>query len=487
MDRIFQINGFDWWESDDLVKWPTNSFYSWENIEIRKNLSALQLSPKLEDTWWVFDDNITYMVNLETLWVSTGWIIVCLENGKLFLDWVLKQTIATWTTPHNRIYGIWVNEDTWWTQYVYYISWTSSWTWRIHRSTTNLWTFDINHISYSVSPWNTGFVWVINDAWLLFIATRNKVFQLDKSEVFEELLVLPNQEEIMWFTQFQGNFKVYSNAVNTWLQYVWDWSTAAPRYRQEWINQPVLWVVNDWAFDYAVLWFNEFYSDLYLISWTQKQEIRVNLETASYSRILDWFMSIREWIIYISWWKTGQSDNYGIYTYNNYYPWAKKSLVQSYSWTSFAFSHHAHSTATSYYASADDKVYKMNNNNPPDDYATSWYVVTNIYQGFMWEEKTFNYMKVWFKLNWWEIKVYARTSMSLDSETTWILIKTIDNATYWNKKSVRIDANELNNNWKNLWTFNEIQLKFELTPSVTWNKTPELYQPTTWLKIINNN
>ena len=77
---------------------------------------------------------------------------------------------------------------------------------------------------------------------------------------------------------------------------------------------------NDGAFDYAVLGFNANYSDLYLISGTQKQELRVNLESATSSRTLNRYMSIREAIVYISGGSSGESTLNGVYTFGNYYP-----------------------------------------------------------------------------------------------------------------------------------------------------------------------
>jgi len=68
-------------------------------------------------------------------------------------------------------------------------------------------------------------------------------------------------------------------------------------------------VVNDGANDYAVLGYNASYSDLYIISGTQKQELRVNLEAAGYARTLDGYLSIREAIVYISGGFTGESSN----------------------------------------------------------------------------------------------------------------------------------------------------------------------------------
>ncbi len=488
MQRILDIQGFSWWESDDIIKWPTNSFYSGENVEVRKDLSSVQLSPLLEDTGWVFDDDISYMVNLETLWVQNGGIVVCLDNGKIFLDWVLKETLDTWTNAHNEVIGISVNENLSWTQYVYYITATTFGAWKIFRSETDLDTADFTSFSrdYTVSSWNTGFVWIINQTGLVYIATANKVFLMESDEIVQEFLILPEQEDIKWFTEFQGQFKIYTTVVNTGVQYVWDWVSEAPSYRQEWNNQPVLWVVNDWAYDYAVLGFNRSYSNLYEIAGTQKRLLRANLSTANYSRRLDKYLSIRDWLIYISGGQSGQSENYWIYTYGNYFPWTPRSLVQSVSLWTDAFLHHAHNISVSYFACADDKVYKISQNNPPDDYAASGYVVTNMYQWYLWEEKAFDYMKVWFKLNGWEIKIYARTEMSLSSETAWKLIKTLDDANYWDKRYCRIDANELNNNSVWLWTFNELQMKFELTPNGSGSMTPLLWAVTTWLKVIND-
>lgn len=480
MDRIWQIDSFNGWESDDIIKWPANSFYQWENIEVRKNLSALQLAPLLTDTGWVFDDNISYMCNLETLWVENWGILVCLENWKIYLDWVLKTTFSTGTSAHDEIKWIGVNENLLWTQYVYYITKTSFGNGKIHRSTTDLATFNVSYREFTVASGNSGFVGVINDTGLMYLAINNKILLMEQDEIVQDFLLLPKQEVIAGFTQFQWKFKIYSNLINTWVQYTWDWISEAISYRQEWINQPILWVVNDWSSDYATLWFNENYSWLFQIQGTQKSKIRTNLKASNNSRILNKYLSIREGVIYISWGRTWQSNNYGVYTYWNYYPWTARSLIQSYSWVE-KFQQHCHKDTLSYFATVDDKVYTISHNNPPSTYATSGYVVTNMYQGFIWEEKSFNYMKLWFKLNWWEIKIYARTDMW----ATWNLFKTIDNTAYWNVKSIRIDKNEVMESGTELWTLNEVQLKFELFSSAWGTNTPEVYQPTTWLTSTN--
>lgn len=166
-ERIFDLQWFSWWESDDFYKWPADSFYSWENIEIRKNLSWVQIEAVLADTWWTFDSQIACMVSLNTLWIVWGWIITCLYNWKIYLNWwsettwALKTTLATWTASWDKIYGVWVNEVSG-TQYVYFISSTSSWTWKIHRSTIALdFTWWVSYRTYTVSSWTTSFIWII--------------------------------------------------------------------------------------------------------------------------------------------------------------------------------------------------------------------------------------------------------------------------------------------------------------------------------------
>ena len=140
--------------------------------------------------------------------------------------------------------------------------------------------------------------------------------------------------------------------------------------------------MNDGAFDYAILGFSNTYSGLYLISGTQKQELRVNLEASAASRILDGYMSIRKGMVYINGGKSGESNNYGVYTFGNYYPGTPKSLVQSYTLSTTAFLFHSHSTAESYFACGDGKVYQIEHNSPPTTLgvAATGFVVSNMYQ-----------------------------------------------------------------------------------------------------------
>lgn len=477
--RIINTTWFTWWESDSPYTWPDKSFYRSEDLEVRKNLAWVYLSPELLDTNRTISGNILCMVDLQTLWVSSWKVLITTDNWHTYLDWVAWPTLVDWISNYNKVIWVAVNEITW-VQYLYLFTrnnWTTA---QIHRFLTDLSSPNLDYRQYTVdwvvSP--TNFV-AVNYVWEVYFAVWNRVNIIDKNEVVTNYLILPAREQITWFTQYLWDFRVYSRYENTWIQYKWDWASQQPSYRQEWINQPVLSVINDWAVDYAIIWFNQYYSDLYRIDWTQKTELRVNLENSN-ERTLAWVMSIRESIVYISWKRWWLStDKYGIFTYWNYFPWTNKSLVMSYCGTDdYSFTHHCHRLTESYFASNDNKVYKISNANPSATYQPTWYLEIHIYQWFNWEDKTFNKLKIWFKLNWWQIDIYART----DFTSAYSLIKSITTAEYGSVKRCYLYANWLANA---LWTFNELQLKYVLIAK--WDKTasPILYPPTTWLDVVN--
>ena len=476
--RIFDITSFSWGESDSYTAWPKNSFYSWENIEIRKDLSGVTLTSKLVDTWWSISGDIIFMENLEKYGFSG--IVVATDTGNVYLDGTLKKTLASGTSAHNRIIGMWAMKISW-TNYLYFITRTASWAGKIHRSTTNLATWNEWYKSFdTVNGASSTYAYSISINWEINFAINNCIINIDVAETVSTLLTLPEIESVVGFTQFQNQYKIYANFWTTGVQYIWDWTATAADYRQEWDNLNVVSVVNNGAYDYAILWkvWSEAYNDLYLISGTQKQELRVNLEASNYSRVFNWYMSIREDIVYISGGKTGESSNYGIYTYGNYYPWTSKSLVQSYSLGVNSFLFHVHSWAASYFANNDDKVYKIEHNNPPTTnwMATSWYVTTLMYEGNVWEELTFLKTILAYELETGtSIKLYCRTNFGV----SWNLIKEITDNT---KKHIRISANEIQS--LNLGKFYGIQFKIELIGNSYY--TPKAKRLTTYLNVVNN-
>ena len=478
--RIFDIQGFTGGESDDITRWPKDSFYSGENIEVRKNLNGVILAPKMTDTWWSISGDIIFMENLAKFGYSG--IVVATDTWNVYLNGTLKTTFAIWTTAWNRIMAMWVMVVSG-TTYFYYCTQTSYWEGKIHRSTTNLWTWNTSYRSFTTANGSSPKVKAISWGGEVFFAINNCIVWLDGVEVCTIRLELPELEKAYGFTYFQNNYKIYTNVGNQWVQYYWDWIDTAPSYRQVWDNQNILDVVNNWAYDYAILGFNwtESYNDLYIISGTQKEPVRVNLEANTYSRIFDGYMSVREDIIYVSGGKSGESDNYWVFTYGNYYPWTPKSLTQSYSHNSTnKVLMHVHDSASSYFATQDDKVYQIIHNNPPTNYATSGYVVSQMYEWNSWEEYTFDRSLIAFDLQTWtSIKIYYRTEIG----GSWNLAKTIDYATYGAKHHCVLSANEVIGAWVTLWVFSTLQIKIELIANNGY--TPKCKRITTILKTVN--
>ena len=96
IERIWDIQSFKGGESDDIYQGPKDSFYFGENVDVRKDLSATILAPKLNDVGWTISGTMTAMANLETLGVgTTSGIIVCTATGRIYLNGTLKHTLST--------------------------------------------------------------------------------------------------------------------------------------------------------------------------------------------------------------------------------------------------------------------------------------------------------------------------------------------------------------------------------------------------------
>jgi hypothetical protein len=142
---------------------------------------------------------------------------------------------------------------------------------------------------------------------------------------------------------------------------------------------------------------------------------------------------------------------------------------------------HSHSTAESYFACADGKVYYIEHSNPATTtgVATSGYVVSHIYQWSILNEMSINKIRIGFTLPTnTVINIYLRDNLW----GAWLLAKTIDTANYAGKKTVTIYESEINDIW--IGNFNDIQVKLEMI----WygSTTPVIRRCTIFLYDINN-
>jgi len=228
-----------------------------------------------------------------------------------------------------------------------------------------------------------------------------------------------------------------------------------------------------------IVGYNQAYADLVRFAGTQMQELRVNLEASAESREFYGYLSVREGIVYISGGRSGQSDEYGVYTYGNYFPWTSKSLVLNYALSTNRFTFHAHSEVYSYFACVDNKVYKIEHNNPPTSFADSGYVVSEVHNGAIWEELSLEDLRIAFETNGGTIKIYVRTSF--DVWASFLLIKEITSADYGTKKYCKVNRNE----WLStvsLGSQEEYQFKIELIRWATTTSTPVVKRFTAFIK-----
>lgn len=475
-DRIFDITSFSGWETDRYTEWQKNSFYAWENIEIRRTSPYATLSWRLVDTWWSFDWNIVHMEYLWYLWLWN--VITCTSSGKIYIDWTLKTTLSTWNSSWDKVRAVW---RMWNYYYLISESYTSTWEFKIHRANSDFSSFNVSYRSWTVAWWITAsWVKAISINWQVVFWIVNKIFTLYSTETVNESLALPTIENIVWMTQFQDKFRIYTNLFTTWVQYIWDWVATAPDYRTPYENWQFLSVTWDWAYDYGVMWWDQWYWDLYIISGTQRELIRANTPWESRSRLFYEWISVSNWMIYISWAWTWDSNNYGIYTYWNMYPWQQKSLVQQYSSNdTIRLKFHWHWSENSWFSWTDNKVYKVSNTISlwRQD---SWYIDSMFYEWNRFEELLFDKMNIAYELDdLTSIKIYVRTSMN----DSFQLIKEITDTT---KKHVRISANEIKS--LNLGKFYWIQIRCELITTFwdSWGNTPKIKRITTYLNVVNN-
>lgn len=471
---VWDINSYNW-EQDSQYLWQQGAFNSSLWVDVRKEPPFVKLSSKMTEEW-AFDSNILFMINLEDFWLT--WILTCLENGKINLNWTLKHTLSDWTSAYNKV--IWVSYNVVsWTPYLYYFTKTSSWSYKVYKSDTSVTSWSFTTVwTYTTRTGNTQIYYpTINANERILAWIWNRIIEIDNTDIKTDLITFWDNEHIVKITEFQNSYRVYtsiitsSSILSTWKQYLWDWLDNAYEYVINWNNQPIQAVTQNWAYDYAITGHSEFYSDLYKISWSQKSLSLVNLEEnliAWKKRLFNPYISVRTDIIYISW-ENKEWINC-IYSLWNYYPWFANATVAEYAKTTSDdgeyFTFHCHSNQKSYFANVNDKVYSISYINPPT-YFNNGYIISKKWTwNWLHTLKSIDYMYQWYKLeSGTSIKIYAS-----NWNWTFKLLKEITDTT---KKWVRIESNEFKS--LDLWDFYELELKYELITTDT-SKTPALWR-----------
>lgn len=439
----------------DVTKFQSGTFW----IDYRSEPDGIKLL-STQTEYGSYDSNPIAMLDLAE-YGSSG-KIVCLANGKIYLDGTLKTTI----TGNKDITSVFVMTYSS-TQYVYYVA-----TDTIHRSTINLGTFVEDVVTFDGESskkfairFPTGF---------FFTGWNHKIFQLDNTQVNTEVLALPDDGYITGFTRFQDQYKIYwtQDGGGKSIEYLWDGFSSTILYSVSFDNLPIYGAVSMGASDYVVTG-TTLYSDLYEIQWTTKALRVSNYEGSSNLRQLLPTMYARNDDVFIA------SKN-GVYRYGSYYPGFPRSLgldfpISNVSDVLFVYVYKETLYVWVQIIWPSYKVYSYNLSTPPTEYVASGEIISMVFDGgSKFSKKTSQEMRIAFDSNatnpkfnrWGNVSIYTRKKPS-DSFT---LIRTMASDT---SDEAVISSSELQAAWIGDWTMIELKLKLERwsttkSPFVRW-------------------
>lgn len=174
----------------DVTKFQSGTY----SIDARSEPDGVKLL-SVQTEYGSYDSNPIAFLDLAE-YGSNG-KIVCLTNGKVYLDGTLKHTFA----GNKDVTAMFVMTYSG-TQYVYYVA-----TDTIHRSTLSLGTFVEDIVAFDGESAKK---FAIRFPLGFFITSgSHNVYQLDNTQVITKVIALPDDGYITGFTNFQDQYKVY--------------------------------------------------------------------------------------------------------------------------------------------------------------------------------------------------------------------------------------------------------------------------------------
>jgi hypothetical protein len=269
-------NNFSWWLADQKYQAPQWRYFKWYWFNTTWYDVRPTSSPGLVHT---YTETINAIFNTQKVnWSNNN--IIWLNNGQIYENTTLRATIAG---TSKQGYNIGYMKPFWETNYkLYYFHYTIPviWVKNIHRSNLNWWGFQENYRSFTSTDWNPFIVPPINpnrmlikNEWDRILFTYfNELWQIDATEVVSKILSFPSEQNIVWLTEFQWEYKIYTTA---WFAssriYLWGWTDVdeAPKLNVDLKWLAITWWVQWlWAYDYMVADWN-----FYQVAWVQYQEL----------------------------------------------------------------------------------------------------------------------------------------------------------------------------------------------------------------------
>jgi hypothetical protein len=313
----------------------------------------------------------------------------------------------------------------------------------------------------------------------IYFVNKNLFCKIDSAYTVTVLFTADISNTFTWLTFFQDQFRAYStyNSDSSSISLsgkMFLFSTSLltqPQYIVDWDNLPIIWATNSRGSDYVIAWYSQSSSDLYVVSGTQAQPVKTNME---WNTNLRWFSSYLRAIasrfddVYIGW-LYGASNTW-VFKYWKQYTWANNILTQLVNISGTIYSIVC-TNAFSYFGIVDGstyKVYKFEHQTPPSlYYASIGEIISNVTDlGNPYQYKSLLQFDIAYDCDnsytavphGGTITLYARK----DSSDSWTTITTNTPASWIG--SIRITANEIRALW--FGDFYQLELKLKLEPKL---------------------
>lgn len=457
-DLAIVWNNFVWWIADQKYQAPAGRYYTWYNVDTRRfDVQPKQLNKLLR----TYSANITCVFNQWPVWDDYN--IIWTDDWKIYYDnettSTLKATLSLWKQWQKIGYmRVWTDYKL----YYFHDTIPSITPKYIHRSDVDWNTLTENYATYDSTDWSwtpPNWMQLLNDWDRIIFSHYNNLFQIETDWTVTKLVVFKSWENIVWITQFQWQYKIYTTIGFIGSKvYTWDWITEAVDILLDLQWLAITSVVNDWAYDYMVAWWS-----MYQVAWSQ------------YLKLYDWI-----------WWnllKKIKDDIYYEFSTRNSQivlwvfwdkPWYPKSITPLHIINNTTKANQillqdniAYNENAIYYATAD-RLYKITATWTAE--ATTSYIESLVFIGDNIRfEKEIDLID--FHFSWTSADCTIKLEAQLNENWTWLTI--------WSWKNWDISTT---NHWliisknmftQNLWVFNTIRLRVSFLSN--WIQTCKFY------------
>lgn len=476
----FVWNNFSWWNAEDQFLWPEWSFAGSYWIDYRRNPRWVTLTY----------DNYKWLNSLKQIELtaapthtSEDWFTFTADN-KIWDTWWSYTTPLTWYTYDTyNSFSLVIS----WTTYKFLLK--QGWNvWKCLPDYTSMnETFQTFTVDTTVD-WTLFPVCKLNNS-VVFFASWKYLYTFDWISAPVRVWSIP-WEAIVWITIIWDLLRVYTKDVawaNWWL-YVFksadaaaattDW--AAPLYTNKWNGNPIQAVANMTSYDVIISWFTQYFSQIYVSSWYDRQLIynawdyRVNyLDPAptSYHTITNMKNKVlMRWLSNI-FKNAANNEMIWVCTFWKDFSFQKETLnfefIPSNCEEIYTIVHLEWKTVITYRDSSNKYYANIVNHNYSQDPVLIWEIVS---RRFTWE-RIFRPKQLIEVILWHEIPTNSSLVVYASADWwAWTTLKTINTA--WSRRTV-IPTSEIITAW--ITIFNDIQFKVKLNRWWTTN-TPTFYE-----------